>query len=529
MSTPRGRRVTNWDVVVSKSGPINSGPIHSWRIHWRRPGTARLRLAYAGFAVLALALAACTASPPSLGPQAVAPAPAKPADTADMSPAALREHQRILGAYGGVYTDPKLQSMIERTVERLVAASDRSDLHYKVTMLNSQSINAFALPTGQLYVTRGLVALANDESELASVLAHEMGHVVARHAAIREEQAKQAALVGRVVSDVISDPEVGALALAKSKLALASFSRAQEFEADGIGIGIASRAGYDPYGAVRFLTSMEHNSELKPQQSGGAIDPRAPDFLSSHPATPERISNAVANARQYSEPTTTGSIAGRDKNAYLTDIDGIVFGEDPSEGFVRGRRFLHPRLGFTFTAPEGFNLENTAQAVLGVKHGGGQALRLDVVRVPAEQTLAAYLTSGWIENIDPRTVEDVTVNGFPAATASAKGDQWDFRLYAIRFGSDVYRFIFATKHNSPETDRVFRESVGTFRRMSLAEIEEAKPLRVQVVTVGPGDTVEKLATRMAVADRQVERFRVLNGLEPGERVRSGSEVKIVVE
>ena len=480
---------------------------------------------HAGIAVLALMLAACTASPPSLEPQTSLSPPPKPSETSDMSPAVLREHQRILAAYGGVYNDPRLQATIEQTVERLVAASERPDLHYRVTMLNSQSINAFALPTGQLYVTRGLVALANDESELASVLAHEMGHVVARHAAIREEQAKQAALVGRVVTDVISDPEVGALALAKSKLALASFSRAQEFEADAIGIGIASRAGYDPYGAVRFLTSMEHNSELKPQQNGAAIDPRAPDFLSSHPATPERISNAQANARQYTGPAS----GGREKQAYLSGIDGIVFGEDPSEGFVRGRRFLHPRLGFTFTAPEGFTLENTAQAVLGVRHGGGQALRLDVVRVPSEQTLAGYLTSGWIENIDAGTVEDVTINGFAGATAAAKGDQWDFRLYAVRFGSDVYRFIFASKHRTPETDRVFRELIGTFRRMSLAEIEDAKPLRLQVVTVGPNDTVEKLAGRMALADRQVERFRVLNGLEPGERLKSGSEVKIVVE
>ncbi len=492
---------------------------------------ARARPAYAGIAALAFVLAACTASPPAVSPQASLPAPAKSAETADMSPAALREHHRILAAYGGVYNDPKLQAVIEQTVERLVAASERPDLHYKVTMLNSQSINAFALPTGQLYVTRGLIALANDESELASVLAHEMGHVIARHAAIREEQAKQAALVGRVVSDVISDPTEGALALAKSKLALASFSRAQELEADAIGIGIASRAGYDPYGAVRFLTSMEHNSELKPQQSG-AIDPRAPDFLSSHPATPERITNAIANARQYSgaaaAAAATGSTAPT-RDAYLADIDGIVFGEDPSEGFVRGRRFLHPRLGFTFTAPENFALDNTAQAVLGVRRGGGMALRLDVVRVPSEQTLAEYLTSGWIENIDPSTVEDITVNGFPGATAAAKGDQWDFRLYAIRFGSDVYRFIFAAKRRTPESDHIFRELIGTFRRMSLAEIEDAKPLRLQVVTVGPNDTVEKLASRMAVTDRAVERFRVLNELQPGERLKSGSEVKIVVE
>ncbi len=496
--------------------------------------TAKLRPAQAGVAALALLLAACTASPPPVEPQAAAQPSAKPAETATMAPAVLREHQRILAAYGGVYNDPKLQAMIEQTVERLVAASDRPDLHYKVTMLNSQSINAFALPSGHLYVTRGLIALANDESELASVLAHEMGHVIARHAAIREEQTKQAALVGRVVSDVISDPEAGALALAKSKLALASFSRAQEFEADAIGIGIAARAGYDPYGAVRFLTSMEHNAELKSSPNGTAIDPRAPDFLSSHPATPERITNATANARQYSgrtATTTAGAEAGgiRDRPDYLAGIDGIVFGEDPSEGYVRGRRFLHPRLGFTFTAPEGFTLDNTAQAVLGVKRGGGQALRLDVVRVPSEQTLAGYLTSGWIENIDSSTVEDITVNGFPGATAAAKGDQWDFRLYAIRFGSDVYRFIFAAKRRTPETDRIFRESIGTFRRMSLAEIEDAKPLRLQIVTVRPGDTVEKLAGRMAVADRQVERFRVLNGLGPGEKLKSGSEVKIVVE
>ncbi len=190
---------------------------------------------------------------------------------------------------------------------------------------------------------------------------------------------------------------------------------------------------------------------------------------------------------------------------------------------------MHPRLGFTFTAPEGFALDNTAQAVLGVKRGGGQAVRLDVVRVPSEQTLARYLTSGWIENIDAGTVEDVTINGFPGATAVAKGDQWDFRLYAIRFGSDVYRFIFATKHHTAETVRVFRESVCTYRRMSLAEIEDAKPLRLKVVTVGPGDTVERLAARMAVTDHPVERFRVLNGLEPGDRLKSGSEVKIVVE
>src|SRR5262249_5246889 len=160
---------------------------------------------------------------------------------------------------------------------------------------------------------------------------------------------------------------------------------------------------------------------------------------------------------------------------------------DPSEGFVRGRRFLHPRLGFTFMAPEGFSLDNTAQAVLGVKEGGGQALRLDVGRVSATQPLTEYLTSGWIEGIDENTVEDVGISAFVAATATAQGDQWSFRLYAVRFGSDVYRFIFATKRMTPEADRAFRESVGTFRRMSPAESNAARPLRIKIVKVAEGD------------------------------------------
>src|SRR5262249_45754003 len=166
------------------------------------------------------------------------------------------------------------------------------------------------------------------------------------------------------------------------------------------------------------VCSSDLNAELKSKPSQSHIDPGAPDFLSSHPATPERISNAQASARQFNAP----GAGERDKAAYLASIDGMVYGEDPSEGFVRGRRFLHPRLGFTFLAPDGFVLDNTAQAVLGVKDGGGQALRLDVVRVPAEQTLADYLNSGWVENIDPKSVEEIVINGLPAATAMAKGD-----------------------------------------------------------------------------------------------------------
>lgn len=469
-------------------------------------------------AVLAAMLAGCTATPDLQ--QVGLPVPT--AAQADMSPAALREHQRILASYGGLYENARLQDLIEKTVSRLVAASEQPERKYAVTMLNSPAINAFALPGGHIYVTRGLVALANDKAELASVLAHEMGHVIARHADIRADQARQAALIGHVVSDVLSDPQVGALALAKSKLALASFSRAQEFEADGIGVGISARAGFDPFGASRMLTDMQRNADIKTADAG---DARGADFLSNHPSTPDRVHNALANARQFSGP---GGGA-REQAEYLAALDGVVYGEDPSEGFVRGRRFLHSKLGFTFLAPPGFTLDNTAQAVLGLKDGGGEALRLDVVSVPAEQSLGDYLKSGWIENVEPGSVAEFAVSGFPAATATARGKDWSFRLYAVRFGSDVYRFIFAAKAMNAAVDRSFRDSIASFRRMSLQESAQAKPLRLKIVTVGRHDTVLKLAQRMATPDHRLERFRMVNGLGPNDRPKPGSQVKIVVE
>src|SRR5437660_2372029 len=352
--------------------------------------------------------------------------PAKPNRTVAQTPAAEREHERILAAYGGTYDDPKLEALIGKVVDRLVAASDRPEQPYRVTILNSGAVNAFALPTGQLYVTRGLVALASDTSELSSVLSHEMAHVMAKHASIREDQARQAAVVTRVVTDMSNDPDLTALALAKTKPTMASFSRAQEFEADGIGVSIAARAHFDPYGAARFLAAMERNAAMKAGKT--SLDPRAQDFLSSHPATPERVQNAQNSARQFSSPAG----GERDRETYLAAIDNIGYGEDPSEGFGRGRRFLRPKLGFTFQAPDTFTLDNTAQAVIGVREGGTQAMRFDVVRVPAEQSLGEYLSSGWMEGVDKASTEDLTINGFPAASATAHGDQWQVQDYALR-------------------------------------------------------------------------------------------------
>jgi predicted Zn-dependent protease len=240
------------------------------------------------------------------------------------------------------------------------------------------------------------------------------------------------------------------------------------------------------------------------------------------------VRNAQNNARQYAsvEQTAKGE---RDRETYLNAIDNMVYGEDPSEGFVRGRRFLHPKLGFTFQVPESFTLDNTAQAVIGVREGGSQAMRFDVVRVPAEQSLGDYLNSGWMENVDKNSTEELTINGFPTAAVTARGDQWQFKVYALRFGSDVYRFIFATRQKSAESERNARDTVNSFRRLTLDEVQAARPLRIKVISVQPGDTVDSISHRMAGVDRPLERFRVLNGLDANASVKPRDLVKIVVD
>jgi predicted Zn-dependent protease len=188
-------------------------------------------------------------------------------------------------------------------------------------------------------------------------------------------------------------------------------------------------------------------------------------------------------------------------------------------------------------APEGFTLDNTAQAVLGSKESAGQALRLDVVKVPPDRSLIEYINSGWIENIEDGSVEELMVNGIPAAKARAAGAPWRFRLYVVRFGGDVYRFIFAVKNRTPddpdaadkafhEADSTFHESIQTFRKLSERE-KTARPLHLNIVKVQPGDTIESLAAGMAYTDQQVERFQVLNGLDSHDELKVGEYVKIV--
>ncbi len=434
-----------------------------------------------------------------------------------------REHPRVVAGYGGVYKNAGAEEAVAKAVGRLVAASDDPSQAYKLTILNSPAVNAFALPGGYLYVTRGLLALANDSSEMAAVLAHEMAHVTAHHGAARQQREEAAALASKVVTNIVDDPAEVEAAVASSQRSLARFTQAQELQADSIGVRTLARAGYDPYAAARFLESMGRFSKY---MSARADSSSAPDFLSTHPNTPNRVARAIREARQIGAP----GIGVQDRDDYLSKLDGMLFGDDPLQGFVRGQSFLHKALGIGFTVPKGFALENTPQAVL-ASDGKGTALRFDGADLKQSESLSEYINTGWINGLVESSIRNTTVNGLPAVTATALAEGWSFRIGLVRKGSTVYRFILATRDPSEGFLSAFEETLTSFRQLSPTEQARLRPLSLRVVKVRAGDTVHSLARRMSgiAPSRRVELFTLMNGLTANKQLRVGQAVKLVVD
>lgn len=432
-----------------------------------------------------------------------------------------KEHPAVVARYGGTYTDANAERMIAVIVGNLVAVSDDPSRVYKITILNSPKVNAFALPGGFLYVTRGLLALANDSSELAAVIAHEMAHVSANHAILRKEKLNSAQLGEQVVSDVLDDSAAGKIALAANKIRLSKFSQEQEYQADTIGIRMIGRAGYDPYAAARFLDTME---KYRSFVSGRSSISNADNFASSHPSTPKRVELARRHARFFGAP----GIGDRRKERYLRGIDGMLFGDTAEEGFVRGQVFAHSGLKIRFVAPQGFRIENQVRAVL-VSGPNDIATRFDATVLSARMGLIEYLKSGWITGLVEETIREETLNGMKTAYATAIGEGWRFKVRIIRSGGQIFRFITAAPQTNTNLDAVSRQITGSFRLLTNREISRLKPLQIDVIIAGPQDTVASLARRMKGSSQPEKLFRLLNGLGDVERVSQGQKVKIVTD
>ncbi len=441
-----------------------------------------------------------------------------------------QHHPQFVKAFGGEFGSPKLRKYINSIGQLLAQTVERKKFKYTFTVLNSEIVNAFALPGGYIYISRGLLALAGNEAEIAGVLAHELGHINALHHSRRDGQGLLANIlmagVG-IASGQHSTKRSQALDLARyiTSGALSAYSREHELEADRLALRYMTRAGYDPKAMVSFLKKMRSWSRLQAKRLGQAPD-KVDDFnyLATHPAPAERVRLARELSSKYRVRNPI-----LEKKGYLQQIDGILFGSDPDQGLILGQVFAHPKLKFRFEVPKNFRLFNTRNAVF-AKGPNGATIKFDSARKPSDGPITYYLQDVWWRNRQLRNVETLNINGLDAATGTIQIRGADIRAIVIRKNlQTIYRFIFKTKpDDTGGLARPFRRTTYSFRLLTGREVSNLKPLRIKVVRTKHGDTVSTLARVMAGRDGfSEERFKVINDLYGNTQVRPGQRVKII--
>jgi predicted Zn-dependent protease len=447
--------------------------------------------------------------------------------------AGAKQHPQLLDEFGGAYAGPQAK-YVEGVGRRVAVQSGLSNAQgdFTVTLLNSPVNNAFAIPGGYVYVTRQLMALMNDEAELAGVLGHEIGHVAAQHGQRRQQAAQRNAIGGTLLQvltgALLGDSALGGL-LQKgigtgSQLLTLKFSRTQEYEADDLGIRYLASSGYDPRALSTMLASLASQSSLDARVAGSSRS--MPEWASTHPDPASRVGRAARNAAASGSTSTL-----RNRDAFLNALNGVLYGDDPKQGVIEGNRFRHPDLRLSFAAPSGFGMENGADAVI-VAGSGGQA---QFGAASFSGDLSAYIDSvfgrlGGGGTVPPGEVRRTTVNGIPAAwrtiRASAQSSQVDATVFAYDFGGGkAYHFLLLTAVG--QGIGPFSTMVQSVQRLSAQEAAAIKPRRVGVVTVKTGDTIQSLSRRMAYSDYQQDRFLTINALAANSVLRPGQRVKIV--
>lgn len=499
--------------------PFSTRRLSSHRLSPHRLAGRSVSALFALFGILIL-LSAC-------GPRATLMSEAREAQLG------AQEHSKIVARSGGVYDNPVLNAYVQNIMRKIAASSDRPDIPFQITILDTPMINAFALPGGYTYVTRGLLALANSEAEVAAVIGHEIGHVTARHSAQRHTAAVGTGLATSVLGAVIgqkiggNQKVVNDLLNLGGRAALAGYSRGQEYEADDIGVKTIAKAGYKASAAAEFLASMERESQFQANRKE-RDRPVGSDWFATHPNTQERVMRARGLAANFAGLSKT---VNQGRATHFAAIDQMTYGDSAAQGFVRGQSFTHPKLKIKFTVPKGYDLINGSKAVV-AQAANGTKISFDMANMKTASP-REFVQTTWLKNDPAASYNDMTIAGRPASLASIEKGGAYYYFAAIQKSavsskakSDLSAFRFMMQSRS-EDAAAFMSVLNSFQFLTKAQAKAIQPNRIDIITVQKQDSLKSIANLMAVGDDKLERFRILNALPVGVALKPGQRVKLI--
>ncbi|WP_207422658.1 M48 family metalloprotease [Desertivirga brevis] len=432
---------------------------------------------------------------------------------------------QILQEYG-LYENKELQDFINQKGKAMAAVSHRPNIQYNFRIVDSDILNAFAIPGGYVYFTRGIMAHFNDEAQFAGVLGHEIGHITARHSVIQQRNATLSQ-VGLIAGMIIA-PQLGDFAQTASQglsLLFLKFGRDDERQADDLGVEYSSKIGYDAEHMAGFFNTLDRQSK---QGSGEAL----PEFLSTHP-NPAGRNAAVAKAAKEWKSKLGLSNPQVNRNAYLKRLEGLIYGEDPRQGFVESNVFYHPQLKFKFGIPAGWATQNSpSRFQMAPKDGGALMILMLAPGKTLQEAAANVLKQYNLTTVDSR---ETTVNSLPAYALVAdqrqeQGNTLRTLSYLIQYGDTIYHLIGVTSA-ADFNNRVnlFTSTMQSFSKLTDPAKLNKKPERVHVKTLSQATTFEQALKTYNVPAKRYQELAILNGMELKDRLEKGTLIKVVGE
>lgn len=437
----------------------------------------------------------------------------------------LQSDPEVLASFGA-YNDDKLQRFINERGKEMAAISHRPNLGYEFKILDSPVVNAFAVPGGYVYFTRGIMAHFNNEAEFAGVLGHEIGHITARHSA-QQYSNQMLAQLGLVAGMVISPEfaQFGDLASQGLGILFLKFGRDHETQSDELGVEYSSKVGYNAHEMADFFNTLER---LSGDQGG------IPTFLSTHPnpANRNKKVHELAEKWQASSGKAPANLK-VNRDGYLRMIDGIVYGEDPRGGYVENGIFYHPELKFQFPVPQAWQLQNMASQVQMAPENGKAAM---IFTLGGEKSLAeAEQKISAQEGMKVQERRNVTVNGFPAVAIVLDQQNQDGSvvralLYFINYDNRIYTFYGITSAaDFNNYARFFESTMSNFKKLTDASKINVKAERIKVQTVKSDGTLEQALLSFSTPQARLKELSIVNGMELNERVTKGMLIKTITK